>query len=256
MKRILFYPVLALFGGAVGLLLRLWQCMAGFEPLTGLPIPGSLPGVLLPPALAALALVIFLVTRPLPSTVSGASFSGGLAVSPASLAATVSGLLLMALSGVLRAAEALSLGILPLEGILCLLPALALFAVVYACKSGSGFYAPLLLIPPVCLVAELVLMYRVNSVDPVLEAYSVQILALAALILAFFRLSSFGFGSGALRPFARWAMLAVTLNLTAAADTLTVLSSGELSAPAELCFSLGGAAAVLGFFMMRLSATE
>jgi len=56
--------------------------------------------------------------------------------------------------------------------------------------------------------------------------------------------------------FARWAMLAVTLCLTASADALTALSSGGLAAPAALCFALGGAAASLGFLMMRLPTGE
>ena len=40
---------------------------------------------------------------------------------------------------------------------------------------------------------------------------------------------------------------------TAAADALPVLFSGALAAPAALCFHLGGAAAALGFLLLRLS---
>ena len=40
--------LLTLCLGAAGMSLRLLQNMTGFEPGTGLPIPGSIPGILLP----------------------------------------------------------------------------------------------------------------------------------------------------------------------------------------------------------------
>ena len=40
--------LLTLCLGAAGMSLRLLQNMTGFEPGTGLPVPGSLPGILLP----------------------------------------------------------------------------------------------------------------------------------------------------------------------------------------------------------------
>ena len=48
--------LLTLCLGAAGMSLRLLQNMTGFEPGTGLPIPGSIPGILLP-VLLALALL-------------------------------------------------------------------------------------------------------------------------------------------------------------------------------------------------------
>ena len=44
--------LLTLCLGAAGMSLRLLQNMTGFEPGTGLPIPGSIPGILLPVLLA------------------------------------------------------------------------------------------------------------------------------------------------------------------------------------------------------------
>ena len=46
--------LLTLCLGAAGMSLRLLQNMTGFEPGTGLPIPGSIPGILLPVLLALL----------------------------------------------------------------------------------------------------------------------------------------------------------------------------------------------------------
>ena len=46
--------LLTLCLGATGMSLRLLQNMTGFEPGTGLPIPGSIPGILLPVLLALL----------------------------------------------------------------------------------------------------------------------------------------------------------------------------------------------------------
>ena len=48
--------LLTLCLGAAGMSLRLLQNMTGFEPGTGLPIPGSIPGILLPVLLAMKAL--------------------------------------------------------------------------------------------------------------------------------------------------------------------------------------------------------
>ena len=49
--------LLTLCLGAAGMSLRLLLNMTGFEPGTGLPIPGSIPGILLPVLLAMKALI-------------------------------------------------------------------------------------------------------------------------------------------------------------------------------------------------------
>ena len=49
--------LLTLCLGAAGMSLRLLQNMTGIEPGTGLPIPGSIPGILLPVLLAMKALI-------------------------------------------------------------------------------------------------------------------------------------------------------------------------------------------------------
>ena len=176
----------------------------------------------------------------------------------------VSGLLLLAASGMLRLLQAffplrlpsmLGRAVSLAEGVLYLLCSLSLFPAARAAKAGGQLNANLLLVPAVCLVADLVLVYRASSVNPVLQRYYVEILALAFLILAFYRLASFGFRCGQLRLFSLYAMLAVALCLTAAADSLYLLVSG--ASPADglsgLAFWLGSGGTVLGFLAVRQS---
>ena len=64
MKHRFFIPALSVCFGAAGFLLRLLQNRTGFEPDTGLPIPGSVPAILLPILLMAAAAVgIFFLRR-------------------------------------------------------------------------------------------------------------------------------------------------------------------------------------------------
>ena len=92
--------------------------------------------------------------------------------------------------------------------------------------------------------AALVLVYRVDSVDPALEAYYVELLALVFLTLGFYRLSSFAFGAGRTRRFALYTGAAVVLSLAALTDGAAGISSTLLY--------LGGALTLLGFLLLRL----
>ena len=58
--------LLTLCLGAAGMSLRLLQNLTGFEPGTGLPIPGSIPGILLPVLLALSAVMLFRMNSKLP----------------------------------------------------------------------------------------------------------------------------------------------------------------------------------------------
>ena len=59
MKHRFSIPALSVCFGAVGFLLRLLQNRTGFEPDTGLPIPGSVPAILLPILLMAAAGILY-----------------------------------------------------------------------------------------------------------------------------------------------------------------------------------------------------
>ena len=69
MKHRFSIPALSVCFGAVGFLLRLLQNRTGFEPDTGLPVPGNISALALPVLLAvtAVSAVLMLVTNPMRS---------------------------------------------------------------------------------------------------------------------------------------------------------------------------------------------
>lgn len=275
MKNQFLFPVAAGIGGAVGLVLRLWQNMTGFEAETGLPIPGNLPGLALMLWLALTAAALLLLSRRLPKAAEAppafpADFStrdAGLLMLP------VAGVFLMALSGavdILVALEVLTtlsldlpgLGTLflvmaprhalilhLLAGVLSLVSAGALMLAIVACRSSGKRAAPFtgtaLLIPVVTLVVQLVLTYRVDTLNPSAEVYYVELLALTALLLGFSQLSSFAFSAGRPRTFSLCVGLSVVL-------TLTLLSDGSVFLSSRLLY-LGGAAVLLGLLILLLA---
>lgn len=274
MKNSRVFSALALGGGAAAFLLRLLQNRTGFEPDTGLSIPGNPWGILLPVLLAALAAGTLLLTRRLPREDPPPVFDDAFRTPNAGpirlLSLGVGCLLLSALAELLRCplyTEALQgmadgtsgfralvigspllaprasllLGVLGLAGALSLLPA------IQSCLRRPrlqpvSFNVHLLLVMPVYLVVRLVFVYRVESVSPSLAAYYVELLALAALTLAFYRLSGFGFRAGRTDRQLLWAVMSVALCLAALADR-PGLSAGFLYA--------GGALTQLAFLRMR-----
>ena len=281
MKKQLLVPLAAAAGGAAALVLRLLQNKTGFDPATGLPIPGNAPGTALAVFLVLLAAVLVLLARLLPAESEDGPFfpedfrtvNAGLVTLP------ILGIFLMAASGALDiAAGAAELSALEavagpdgptviwsvwgaasgltltprarlLAGALTLVSAVSLFPAAACCRRRPGVRPrtaspALLLIPPVCMVARLVLAYRVDSVNPALQAYYVEILALTFLTLALYRLSSFAYHAAKTRRFALYAGEGVALCLTALAD-------GE-SLSALLLYA-GGAAALLGFLLLWLT---
>ena len=103
----------------------------------------------------------------------------------------------------------------------------------------------ILLVVVAMLVVRLVIAYRTDSTNPALEAYSIDILALVFLTLAFYRLSSFAFRAGKTRLFAFYVCAAVVLSMAALADGGPDLST--------LLLGVGGSAALLGFLLLRLA---
>ena len=277
MKTIRLLPILAALGGAAAFVLRLWHNRTGFEAGTGLPIPGAPAGFLLALFLAAFAVVLTVMVRGLPKeTEAGPLLPRDFAAGDSrALLLPVAGALLMGLSGLADLYEGLGLGNLLAqfvaaadpEGALALLEgegtfspaaqkflgalsvfsAAALFPAVSACRraveaSPAFRDAPLLLFPPVALVVRLVLTYRLDSVNPVLGSYYVELLALVFLTLGFYRLSSFAFQAGRTRLFAFYACAASVLSLAALADGGPHLSS--------LLLLPGGSAVLLGFLLL------
>ena len=133
-----------------------------------------------------------------------------------------------------------------------LFTAAGLFFAVRACgtkhrHSRLRFNGTWLLAPVLAMAVRLVLAYRVDSVNPALEAYYVELLALVFLNLAFYRFSSFSFDAGRTRRFALYACCAVVLCLAAFCDSSS-LSARLLEIGAGLC--------VLGFLLLHLTAAS
>lgn len=269
-------PLGAVLGGAAAFVLRLLQNQTGFEAETGLPIPGNLAGMALAALLAAAAAALILLARRLPAEeepVFPADFS---VESPGLLTLPVCGVFLIALSGAADLAEAL--GVLPelprlsrhslysvlraggmgfsvrgqlLLGLLSLLSAGGLFLAAAACRKRPG-QAPrttppwVLLLPVGMLVVRLVLTYRVDSVNPSLEMYYIELLTLVFLTLGFYRLSSFAFEAGRTWLFGFYTGAAVLLCAASLADGSAYLSS--------LLLQVGGAVTLMGFLLLRISA--
>ena len=277
MKKNLILPVLPVLGGAVAFILRLLQNRTGFEPDTGLPISGNIPGLVLVILLAVLAAALCVLVWKLPKeTDPGPAFPQDFATTDTRLLTLpVMGVLLMALSGLLDLAGGFGISLggpsledayvlsaamesyipgpafsqkaLLLMGLLSLVSAAGLFLAVLSCRPREGravMSRTPLLIAPAALVVRLVLVYRVDSVNPALEAYYVELLALVFLTLSFYRLSAFAFNAGRTRRFALYTGAAVVLSLAALTDGATGLSSTLLY--------LGGALTLLGFLLLRL----
>ena len=109
MKHRFSIPALSVCFGAVGFLLRLLQNRTGFEPDTGLPIPGSVPAILLPILLMAAAGILYLaVRRVLPKEMPELPFSRQFDLSNRTgLFSALAGGCIMALSGVLEIVDAM-----------------------------------------------------------------------------------------------------------------------------------------------------
>lgn len=270
-------PLTAALGGAAACVLRLLQNRTGYEPDTGLPIPGSLATLALAALLVCLGIALLLTARMLPAEEDPGpalpkDFSTG---SAGLLTLPVCGVFLLALGALADLADGVRMlpegivssqyaiyGILRegglgyssrgqlLMGALELAAAASMFPVLAGCRRREGgptrrAPAAITLAPVAALVVRLVLTYRIDSVNPSLSMYYVELLALVFLTLAFYRLSSFAFQAGRTRRFALYAGASVVLCVASLADGSAYLSSMLLYA--------GGAATMLGFLLLRLT---
>ena len=269
-------PLTAALGGAAACVLRLLQNHTGYEPDTGLPIPGNPAALALAVLLAGLAAALALTARLLPAEEDpGPALPRDFSTENAGLLTVpMCGVFLMALSGLSDLAESLSilpagltssrhaiygilraggLGYSPqgqiLMGALSLAAAGSLFPVLAGCRRRGGGprrWAPaaITLLPVAALVVRLVLTYRIDSVNPSLSMYYVELLALVFMTLGFYRLSSFAFQAGRTRRFGFYAGGSLVLCAAALADGSAYLSS--------LLLYAGGALTLTGFLLLRL----
>ncbi len=270
-------PLAAALGGAAACVLRLLQNHTGYEADTGLPIPGNFAALALAVLLAGLAAVLALAARLLPAEedpgpILPRDFS---TENTGLLAIPMGGVFLLALSGLSDLAESLRMlpeglvssrhaiyGILRagglgftlqgqmLLGILTLAAAGSLFPVLAGCRRREGapkHKAPssITLMPVAALVVRLVLTYRIDSVNPSLSMYYVELLALVFMTLGFYRLSSFAFQAGRTRRFGFYASGSLVLCAASLADGSAYLSS--------LLLYAGGALTLAGFLLLRIA---
>lgn len=263
MKRYVLFPVLTLILGGIAFLLRFLQFQNGFEA-NGLPIPGNPPGLLLL-LLLALSIILPLLFRkilPVDDPKTPPAFPDAFAVPDAVfLTPAVMGLFLLAASGVLDLLFAFSDGMQRdplLFGVMSILSALCLFSGIPAFRkkemslinssdsgsldSDSRSIGNRFLIPVVCFVIRLVLVYRQDSMNPALMSYYTEILALMFLTLALFRLSSFAFQIGQTRRF-------VLYSIPAAVLCAAVLAEGHNLS--TTLFYAGNAIFLLGLLLQR-----
>lgn len=269
-------PLTAALGGAAACVLRLLQNHTGYEAATGLPVPGNPAALALAALLAGLAVLLAATARLLPAEedpgpVLPRDFStenAGLLTVP------MCGVFLLALSGLSDLAESASmlpegltasrhaiygilraggLGYTPqgqlLMGALTLAAAISLFPVLAGCRRRPGgprrkAPAAITLLPVAALVVRLVLTYRIDSVNPSLTMYYVELLALVFMTLGFYRLSSFAFQAGRTRRFGFYAAASLVLCAASLADGSAYLSS--------LLLYAGGALTLTGFLLLRL----
>ena len=248
MKKQWMLPALALACGAAAFALRLWQNTSGFEEETGLAVPGTLAGLALPVLLVLSGAAAVLLSRALPQRVKSLCFPGLFPMEePVDLMLAVMGAFLMAISG--AADAAMGLGVLPgawvasavhlLLGALSLASAGGFLLAASACRHRrESFQGPLVLPAAVMLVVRLVLVYRIFSTDPTLEAYYVELMALVFLALAFFHLAGFAFDDARPRRFAVSAVMAVVFSMAALADRSSI--------PAMALYA-GGSLTLLGY---------
>ena len=282
MKKYALFPFAVTLGSVITFVLRLLQNRTGFEASTGLPISGNVPGLVLAGWLIMMAVCFFVLARRQFEDQTTDIFPAAFITDNSTfLFLPVAGLALFAVSGLVdvyeglthnqilfqlqsaadpysSAANAASGGFTSasqiLLGVVSLLVAASLFPAVSACRRGGKFSGRLafdcvfLLIAPVALVVRLVLTYRLESINPSLEAYYVELLALVFLTLAFYRLSSFAFSAGTLSRFAIYTGLATVCSLASLADGGPHLSS--------LLLYVGGPLTLMGFLLLRLTHTD
>lgn len=227
MKRYRLFPIFTLACGCAAFLLRLSQFRNGFEAGTGLPIPGNLSGTLLIVLLAAVVVFLLASVRILPDDrKTPPTFPDAFAVlNAAALTPVVIGVFFLALSGGLdilsgfgagaaaasgSQRECLLVGAMSVISAACYVPAILIFRKKEA-DAELSWNGKLFLLPVVCLVIRLVLVYRQESVNPALAAYYTELLSLVLLTLALYRLSSFAFQVGQTRRFVLYAVPAVIL---------------------------------------------
>lgn len=224
MRKEIIVPAVAVIGGGVGFALRRWGLDTGFEPDTGLPIPGA-PATM---ALIALSAVMVVVLALL-------CWSGKTAFSGYGQAFQAKGNTLYATAGVLSGFLLLGAGVLlaaePLMGgglvytrlITAVLALVAGGCVVLTVRDNfrgesEGKYSFKLLMPAYAFCVWLIAAYQVRAGDPVRLDYVYELFAIITGLLGLYGAASFSFERGRTFLTALFSMLGVYFSLVTLAD--------------------------------------
>lgn len=237
MKKTWLIPAFALLGGAVGFGLRKWQLSTGFEPDTGLAIPGSpaATALLVWSAVMLVGLIALCWDRKGPRMCENAFQAKG---NTLFLTACVMGAFLLLISA---AAEAVTLsagyqGVLytnnsrisqftskflpPLRLALCAggVPCTLLW-VRQLSQEGEKRRESLALLE-LCLLFcfWLISDYQIRAADPVIMDYLYEVFAIVAAVMAFYYLAGYSFQVGKPRRTLVLCLLAVYFSMVTLAD--------------------------------------
>ena len=225
MRKEIIVPAVAVIGGGVGFALRRWGLDTGFEPDTGLPIPGA------PATMALIALsAVMVVVLALLCWSGKTAFSGyGQAFQAKgntlyATAGVLSGFLLLG-AGVLLAAEPLMGGELVYTRLITAVLALvAGGCVVLTVRDNfrgesEGKYSFKLLMPAYAFCVWLIAAYQVRAGDPVQLDYVYELFAIITGLLGLYFAAGFSFDKGRCVPTVFFSLLGVYFSLTTLADS-------------------------------------
>lgn len=224
MRKEILVPAVAVIGGGAGFALRRWGLDTGFEPDTGLAVPGAPANLALIALSVVMVLLLALLCWGKKGNLSG--YSQAFQAQGNTLYATagvLSGFLLLG-AGALMAAEPLMGGELVytrlITAVLALIAGVCVMLTVRDNLRGlsNGKYSFKLLMPAYAFCVWLIAAYQVRAGDPVQLDYVYELFAIIAGLLGLYSAASFSFERG--RPFLTclFSLLGVYFSLVTLAD--------------------------------------
>lgn len=238
MRKKILPPVLAVLWGGVGLGLRKWQLATGFEPGTGLAVPGAPAAAALLVWSALLVPVLLLLCRKLPPAqpwdrcldARGDSLFLTTVVTGAFLLLVSAGAEAVNLSATYRTSltaiqERTGLGwtaafMPPLRILLCVggFPCALAWGQRLARKSDKARESLVLLELCLLFCVWLISDYQTRAADPVTQNYLYEILAIVCGLLGLYYISGYSFQTGKPRRTVVFCLLGVYFSLVTLAD--------------------------------------
>ena len=237
------YSMIAILLSALGILIRWLQCQIIFDPETGLPTPHAVISAVVVVLLILIPAVLWFASGRLPKNASPEEPEEALAEPNREVGLLLAVFGCIALLGAILLFFTAGSTFLRITALLGILAAPAMALLLHLPRWG-GFGAFLSVTPVVFFCVWLVCLYKENAVDPVVWAYGVQVLAIAACLLAGFRLCGYLF----YRQNARKAVFACAL---AMAYCLTVLMDDTSTAARILFAGWGVGYGVMSWVLVR-----